>query len=134
MRTIRTPAAPLPAGHYAQAVVHGGLVYVSGQLPIDPTTGPGEPGEIEDQTRRVLANLEAVLIAAGTTPSRVLRATVYVSDVGLWGRVNAVYAEFFSRHGGLPARSVVPTGPLHYGYQVEVDAVAALPEGAGETP
>ncbi len=135
-RPVRTPRAPLPAGHYSQAIVHGGVVYVSGQLPIDPARGPIGPGEalppIEEQTRRALDNLHEVLLAAGSGSAHVLRCTVYISDVALWPAVNRVYAEHFTKHTSVPpARTVVPTGPLHYGYQVEVDAVAVVAPPAG---
>lgn len=134
-RAVRTAEAPAPAGAYSQAIVHAGIVYVSGQLPIDPARGPIKPGEapgsIAQQTRRVLENLHAVLRAAGSSPARVLRATVYVAGVEHWGEVNRVYGEFFAAHGATPpARSVVPTGPLHYGYAVEIDAIAAIEDGA----
>jgi 2-iminobutanoate/2-iminopropanoate deaminase len=132
---VSTPDAPQPAGHYSQAVVHRGIVYVSGQLPIEPGVGPPRPGEslpgVTAQTRRVMENLRAVLAAAGSGPRMVLRCTVYVSDVGLWPEVNRAYAEFFTAHGGTPpARTVVPTGPLHYGYSVEIDAIASV-DGEG---
>ena len=126
-RAITTPAAPLPAGHYSQAIVHGGLVYVAGQLPIDPETRrPLADAEVEAQTERALRNLQAVLEAAGSRLDLVLRVTVYVADVALWPRVNAAYAAFFGAHR--PARTVVPTGLLHHGLLVEVDAVAAAAE------
>jgi 2-iminobutanoate/2-iminopropanoate deaminase len=82
---------------------------------------------VEEQTERALMNLEAVLEAAGSGRDRVLRVTVYVSDISLWNRVNAVYAEFFGDHR--PARTVVPTRDLHYGFFVEIDAVAATNSG-----
>lgn len=122
MHSIHTDAAPRPAGHYAQAVVHGGLVFVSGQLPVDPTTREPVLGPVEEQTRRALANVEAILREAGSDLSRVLRTTVYVADIALWGRVNAAYAEVFGDHR--PARAVVPVPELHHGVLVEVEAVA----------
>jgi 2-iminobutanoate/2-iminopropanoate deaminase len=124
MEPVFTKEAPVPAGHYAQGIVHGGLVYVSGQLPIDPATGEKILGPVEAQARRAFGNLQAVLEAAGSRKELVLRTTVYVPDVGLWPAVNAVYAEFFGDHR--PARTVVPTSALHYGFLVEVDAVAAV--------
>jgi 2-iminobutanoate/2-iminopropanoate deaminase len=126
MKQIQTPNAPQPAGHYTQAVVHNGLVYVSGQLPIDPQTGERCRGSIEEQTEQALNNVAAILKAAGSHPSRVLKTTVYVSDISLWGRINAVYAAFFGDHR--PARAVVPTRELHYGLLIEIEAVAALVE------
>jgi 2-iminobutanoate/2-iminopropanoate deaminase len=126
MKAVSTPDAPLPAGHYSQAVVHGGLVFVSGQLPVDPDTRAPSTGSIEDQTELVLRNLAAILRAAGSDVDLVLKTTVYVSDIGLWGRVNAVYAAFFGEHR--PARAVVPTRELHFGCLVEIDAIAAVGE------
>jgi 2-iminobutanoate/2-iminopropanoate deaminase len=122
MREVRTSGAPTPSGHYAQAIVHDGLVYAAGQLPIDPTTGEPIVGTVEEQMEQALGNLEAVLRASGSGLDRVLRTTVYVADIALWPRVNAVYARTFGRHR--PARTVVPTNGLHHGLLVEVDAIA----------
>ena len=124
MEQILTPNAPAPAGHYAQAIVHRGLVYVSGQLPVDPATGAKRTGSIEEQTLQALENIEAILQAAGSDLEHVLKTTVYVSDIQLWDRVNAVYARFFGDHR--PARAVVPTRELHYGFKIEIEAIAAL--------
>jgi len=124
MKTILTKDAPPPAGHYSQAVVANGIVYVSGQLPIDPAASEKTIGSIEDQATQVLKNIKAVLDAAGSGLDCVLKTTVYVSDIALWGRVNSVYAEFFGDHR--PARAVVPTRELHFGYQIEIEAVATL--------
>jgi 2-iminobutanoate/2-iminopropanoate deaminase len=121
---ISTPRAPTPAGHYSQATVHNGVVYVSGQLPINPSTGAKVLGTIEEQTEQVLNNLVAILDEAGSDPDHVLKVTVYVADIGLWDRVNAVYARFFGETR--PARAVVPTKELHHGLLIEIDAVAAV--------
>ncbi len=122
---ILTSAAPSPGGHYSQAIVHDGLVYVSGQLPIDPARGRVLAEESAGaQAERAIENLRAVLEAAGSGLDLVLKVTVYIADVGLWGEVNTAYAKVFGDHR--PARSVVPTGPLHHGALVEVDAVAAV--------
>jgi len=126
MDFIHTSNAPEPAGHYSQAVVYGGLVYVSGQLPVDPRTGEKRVGTIEEQAEQVLRNLRAILVAAGSDLDRVLKTTVYISDIGLWARVNAVYARHFGDHR--PARAVVPVKELHYGFQIEIEAVAVLSE------
>jgi len=131
--TVRTDRAPVPAGHYSQAVVHNGLVFVSGQLPLVAGTGTaiagqgGAPAPIEAQTRQTLTNLSAVLQAAGSSLDRVLKVTVFVSDVALWPAVNGVYAEVFGDHK--PARSVVPSGRLRHGCDIEIEAIAAV--GAG---
>jgi len=124
--TVQTEDAPAPGGHYSQAVVYNGLVYVAGQLSIDPRTGEKMLGPIEEQTERALRNVEAILKAAGSDLSRVLKTTVYVTDISLWGKVNEVYARVFGEHR--PARAVIPTRDLHYGFLVEIDAVAATNE------
>ncbi len=126
MQTINTPKAPLPAGHYAQAIEHGGLVYVSGQLPVSPDRKDTSGSPIEAQTEQVLANLDAILLAAGCRRDQVLKVTVYIADIALWDRVNAVYARFFGDHR--PARAIVPTRELHHGFQIEVEAIAAVVE------
>ena len=125
MRRIETPDAPRPAGPYAQAVVHNGLCHVSGQLPLDPATGTFVEGDIEAQTRRTLDNLLAVVRAAGGGPETVLKVTVYLADMALGARFNAVYAEVFGAYP--PARSLVPCLPLRPGMLVEIDAMAAVP-------
>ncbi|MFN8653184.1 MAG: RidA family protein [Gemmatimonadales bacterium] len=126
MHAISTPNAPTPAGHYSQAMVHNGLVFVAGQLPIMPGSTSREVGSIEEQTRQVLANIRAVLEASGSALDRLLQVTVYVTDMALWGRFNTVYAEVMGDHK--PARAVVPVNPLHHGYSVEVQAIAAVRE------
>ncbi|MBN1642376.1 MAG: RidA family protein [Anaerolineae bacterium] len=124
MDEIQTAAAPTPAGHYAQALVHGGLVYVSGQLPISPDGRDLAHATVEEQTECALANIAAILDAAGSRLDHVLKTTVYVADIALWDRVNAAYARVFGAHR--PARAVVPARGLHHGYVVEIDAIAAL--------
>ena len=124
MKMISTPDAPAPAGHYSQAVVHGDLVFVSGQLAVDAATGRKFAGTVEEQTKIALENVAAILRAAGSDIDRVLKTTVYISDIELWGRVNEVYAEFFGDHR--PARAVVPTRDLHFGFKVEIEAVATV--------
>ncbi|HEY0171907.1 MAG TPA: Rid family detoxifying hydrolase [Pyrinomonadaceae bacterium] len=123
IKTVNTRNAPSPGGHYSQAVVYNGLVFVSGQLSIDPRTGEKKLGSIEEQTEQVLKNVGEILKAAGSDMSRVLKMTVYVSDIGLWEAVNEVYARVLGEHR--PARAVIPTGELHYGFLIEIDAVAA---------
>jgi 2-iminobutanoate/2-iminopropanoate deaminase len=99
-----------------------GLVYVSGQLPMDPATGLVVAGGIEAQTERALRNVELVLKAAGTSLDRVVQMTIYLSDGDLWGSVNATYARIMGSHR--PARAVVPVSPLHYGALIEIQAIA----------
>jgi 2-iminobutanoate/2-iminopropanoate deaminase len=126
MKTIHIPDAPRPAGHYSQAVVHQGIVYVAGQLGIDPANPKAPPGSIEAQTERTLANIHAILEAAGSGLDHVLQMTVFVSDMELWGRVNEVCARVMGEHR--PARAVVPVKELRNGYQIEIQAVAASVE------
>ncbi|MHB1298045.1 MAG: RidA family protein [Gemmatimonadaceae bacterium] len=121
---ILTNDAPMPAGHYSQATVHDGVVYVAGQLAIDPATGERMLGSIEEQTERTLLNVQAILHAAGSDFGHVLKMTVYVADISLWGAVNTVYARMLGEHK--PARAIVPTKELHHGFLVEMDAIAAL--------
>ena len=127
MKEISTPNAPQPAGHYAQAIEHQGIVYVAGQLPVDPRSSEKHVGSIEAQTQQALANLAAILDAADSGKDQVLKVTVYISDIALWDRVNTVYAHFFGGHR--PVRSIVPTRELHFGYQVEIDAIATCRAG-----
>ena len=119
--------APPPAGHYSSAVVHNGVVYVSGQLP----RVPGKPGDfalptIRQQTRQALVNAELILQAAGSRRDLVLRATLYVSDIAYWAEVNAEYADFFGDHK--PARAIVPVGKFRNGFLIEIDMIAAIAE------
>lgn len=124
MTFIQTPNAPAPGGHYSQAVVHNGLVYLSGILPIKPTGEKLTGKSITEQTEQVLANLDAILEAAGSRRENVLKTTVFVSDINTWGEVNQVYARFFGDHR--PARSVVPCATLHYGFGIELEAIAVV--------
>jgi 2-iminobutanoate/2-iminopropanoate deaminase len=120
---ISTPNAPSPAGHYSQAIKHNGLIFVSGQLSIDPQTGERKLASIEEQTEQVLRNIEGILKAADSDLSRVLKMTVYVADIELWGAVNTVYSRVMGENR--PARAIVPTGALHYGFLIEIEAIAA---------
>ena len=121
--TVSTPNAPTPAGHYSQAVVYNGLVFVAGQLAIDPQTGARLTGPIEEQTEQCLKNISEILNASGSDLSRVLKMTVYISDIELWSGVNSVYARVMGKHR--PARAIVPVKDLHYGFKIEIEAIAA---------
>ncbi|MEE2678257.1 MAG: RidA family protein [Myxococcota bacterium] len=123
MKSVCSEDAPAPVGPYSQAVVRDGLVFVSGQIPLDPATGHLVTGDIETQVRRVLENLHAVLRAAGSELGRVLRTTIYLTDLDDFQRVNAVYAEFFADEPQ-PARSTVQVAALPLGARVEVDCIA----------
>jgi 2-iminobutanoate/2-iminopropanoate deaminase len=124
VEAISTDAAPAAGGHYSQAVVHGGLVFVAGQLPIVPGGKGARLEGFEAQARQVIANVLAILEASGSGPERILRTTVYIADIAHWPAFNAIYAELLGGHK--PARTVVPVPQLHYGYLVEMDAIAAL--------
>jgi 2-iminobutanoate/2-iminopropanoate deaminase len=124
MNSVHTANAPTPAGHYSQAIIHGDLVFVAGQLPIDPADPSRPPGTIEEQTSRALANVSAILEAAGSSLNRVVQMTIYISDVALWGKVNAEYARVMGEHR--PARAIVPSGELRHGMQIEIQTIAAL--------
>jgi 2-iminobutanoate/2-iminopropanoate deaminase len=126
VKTVLTPHAPAPAGHYAQGIVHGGLVYVAGQLGKDAARPDSPPGTVEEQTERALGNVKAVVEAAGSDLGHVLQMTVYVSDADLWGRVNAVYAKFMG--DARPARAIVPVKEFRGGWQIEIAAIAAVRE------
>jgi 2-iminobutanoate/2-iminopropanoate deaminase len=132
---VRTEDAPAPVGPYSQAIrielgqdnrpepEAAGLVFVSGQIPLDPKTGKLVDGEIEDETRQVLANLRAVLSASGASLASVVKATVYLTDMSLFPRVNAIYAEAFDSDPA-PARATVEVSALPLGAHVEIDAIA----------
>jgi 2-iminobutanoate/2-iminopropanoate deaminase len=125
MRIVSTERAPRPAGHYSQAVVHDGLAWVAGQLPIDPAAPDAPPGDPETQIRRALHNVAAILEAAGTDLAHLLQVTIFVSDPSLWGDVNRVFAELLGEHR--PARAIIPSGELKRGYLLEITAVAVVP-------
>jgi len=125
IREVRSDAAPPPLGPYAQAVMAGGFVFASGQLPLDPASGELVGGDIAAQTERVIANLRAVLEAAGASLSRVVRTTVYLADLAEWPRMNEVYTRHFSGDP-MPARTAIQAGALPRGAALEMDAIAAL--------
>ena len=120
---IRTEAAPAPVGPYSQAIRLAELVFVSGQIPLDPKTAKMVSGEIEDEARQVLINLNSVLEAAGSDLSCVVKTTVYLTDMSLFPRVNAVYAEAFDTKPA-PARATLEVSALPLGARVEIDAIA----------
>ena len=124
MTPVSTLAAPAAIGPYSQAMVHNGLVWCSGQVALDPATGELVDGDVQDETRQVLKNLAAVLMAAGSDLDRVLRATVYLKDLNDFGVVNAVYAEAFGAHR--PARACIEVARLPKDVRVEISVVAAV--------
>ncbi|HEY9066838.1 MAG TPA: RidA family protein [Burkholderiaceae bacterium] len=124
MTAVLTDRAPAPAGHYAQAIVSGGHVFISGQLPIRPDGRPLAEDGFEAQARQAIQNMLEVLCAAGSTPRDLVRVTAYIVGVAHWARFNAVYASMLP--DVRPARTVVPVPELHHGYLVELDAIAVL--------
>ena len=123
MKTIETKNAPAAIGPYSQAKAAGGLLFASGQIPIDPATGNIEASDIAGQTRRAAQNLAAVLEAAGSGLDKVLKTTCFITDMNAFAAFNEVYAEFFP---GKPARSCVEVSKLPKGALVEIEAVAEL--------
>lgn len=122
---VAAPEAPQPQGHYSMAIRHGGIVYVSGQLPVRPDGSHTKDLPFEEQARQALRNLLAVLEGAGLGSQNLLKVTAYIVGVAHWPAFNAVYAQVMEE--SRPARSVVSVPELHFGYLVEVDAVAADP-------
>jgi 2-iminobutanoate/2-iminopropanoate deaminase len=124
-QAVRTADAPQAIGPYSQAVAAGGVVYCSGQIPIDPASGALVAGDIAAQTRRVLTNLEAVLAAGGSSLHDVVKTTVYLADMNDFAAMNEVYATFFGDPA--PARSTVQAARLPRDARIEIDAIAIVP-------
>ena len=118
--------APAAIGPYSHAVRSGGLLFISGQIPLDPSTGELVGDSPGDQARRCLENLRAVCAAAGASLADAVRVTVYLTDMGAFGEVNEAYASFFETDP--PARVAIGVAALPKGAQVEIDAVVALPD------
>lgn len=127
---ISTDRAAPPGGHYSQGVRHGDLIHVSGQLPIAPDGTHHADADFEQQARLALRNMIAVVEAGGGTAATLLKVTVYLVGVANWPRFNTIYAEVLGI--ARPARSVVPVPELHYGYLVEIDAVAVRGDGRSD--
>ena len=121
-KLISTALAPQAIGPYSQAVDMGDLVFVSGQIPIDPATQQVVAGPIETQTERVLKNLQGILASAGLSLENVVRTTVFLTDLANFPKMNEVYARFFSKD--FPARSTVQVSALPKGVGIEIDAIA----------
>ena len=117
-------------GHYAPGVISHGMLYISGQLSVDPDTRKVPQADIDAHMELALSNVERVLKAAGLTKENVVQCRIYTTDIENWDRINAVYRNFFGAHK--PARVVVPVPALHFGCLVEIEAVAELPEGGEE--
>lgn len=122
VKEISTPLAPAAIGPYSQAIVHAGLVYCSGQIPLDPATGDLISESIEAETHQVMKNLRAVLQAAGSDLQGILRTTIYLQNLENFAKVNEVYASYLSKP--YPARATIQVAKLPRGVGVEIDAVA----------
>jgi 2-iminobutanoate/2-iminopropanoate deaminase len=125
LKAVSTAEAPAAIGPYSQGVVAGNLVFISGQLPLDPKTGEFVKGGIEEKTHRVLMNLRAIAEEAGADLSHVVKTTIFLTDLSNFSAVNKIYAEYFS--GVFPARSTVQVSSLPKGGEIEVEAVVYLP-------
>ena len=123
MKQISTEKAPAAIGPYSQAIEHGGLIFVSGQLPIDPATGGFPEGGVEAQTRQSLNNIKSILEKAGSGMDKVLKTTVLLADMGDFAAMNGVYAEFFGTP--YPARCAFAVKTLPKGALVEIECIAA---------
>jgi len=124
MKIIQPKRQPAPKGRYSPGIEHDGLIYVSGQLPMDLETREPFAGDIETQTELALKNVEAILKEAGSDLQHVLQMTIYISDIELWGAVNKKYAEVMGDHR--PARAIVPVKDLHFDTKIEIQAIAAV--------
>ncbi|RYZ56598.1 MAG: RidA family protein [Proteobacteria bacterium] len=121
---IASPDAPAAIGPYSQAIVHNGIVYCSGQIPLDPESGEMKAVTIEEQTHQVMKNLQAVLETAGSGLSGIIRTTIYLQNLENFAKVNEVYASYLSKP--YPARATVEVSKLPRASLVEIDAIARL--------
>jgi 2-iminobutanoate/2-iminopropanoate deaminase len=121
---INTPNAPAPIGPYSQAVKAGNLLFISGQIPIDPATGNVDAKDIIEEAHQVMHNLRAILTAAGATFDNVVKTTILLSDMGLFGDVNTVYGKYFT--GSFPARETFAVKGLPKNANVEISMIASL--------
>jgi 2-iminobutanoate/2-iminopropanoate deaminase len=121
---VTSSQAPKPIGPYSQAIIAGGLMFVSGQIPIDPASGELVEGDIEAQTEQVLKNIAAILKEAKMGPENVVKTTVFLRDLAEFARMNEVYARYLGKEP--PARSTVQVAALPRGVKIEIDAIAAF--------
>lgn len=128
MKSIHTIQAPAAIGPYSQAIEANGMIFASGQIPIDPATGQFVEGGIQEQTRQALTNARSILQAAGTDMENVIKTTVYLSDIHNFAAMNEVYAQFFTEP--FPARSAVAVKDLPKGALVEIEVLAIKPDNS----
>lgn len=124
LKVIHTDKAPAAVGPYSQAVAAGNILFVSGQIPMNPATGELVKGSIEDETRQCLENAKAILAEAGTSLEKVIKATVFIKDMDQFGKINGVYAEYFNTHK--PARACVEVARLPMDVNVEIEMIAMV--------
>ncbi|MBA4304716.1 MAG: reactive intermediate/imine deaminase [Sphingobacteriaceae bacterium] len=124
MQIIHTSAAPAPIGPYSQAVLHNGLLYLSGQIAIDPASGDLVQHSLEAETQQVMKNIAALLEATGTSFNKVIKTTIFLSDMALFAEVNTIYGSYFSGH--YPARETVAVKGLPKGVNVEISMLVAV--------
>lgn len=122
IRCVDAADAPPPAGHYSHAAVVGNLVFVSGHLPVPGDNQHDPTADFPTQAHRALGNLSVALAAAGSSPDRIVKLTAYIVDIDDWPVFNEIYARMMGTHK--PARCVVPVPALHYGYRIEIEAIA----------
>lgn len=122
MTFIKTNKAPVAIGPYSQGISTGTLVFVSGQLPINPTTGNFVEGDIKELTRQCIRNISSILEEAGTGLNNVIKTTIFVTDLSNFAAVNEAYAEFFGH--SIPARSCVQVAAIPKGAEIEIEAIA----------
>lgn len=121
MKIIENENMITPNGHYSQCIEHNGILYLSGQLPIDRYTKE-IPATIAEQTALTLKNIESILLDAGSDKQHIIQVRIYIADSKLWDVVNAIYAKFFGVHK--PVRCIIPTNALHYGASIEIEVTA----------
>jgi 2-iminobutanoate/2-iminopropanoate deaminase len=126
MKKVQVENTPIPLGHYSQAIVSNGFLFTSGILPIRIQNSEKLPPEssIEEQLKVVLDNLNVILESVGSSKENVVKTTIFVSDGSQWAVINQIYADFFGEHR--PARSIVPVSGLHYGFKIELEAIAEV--------
>jgi 2-iminobutanoate/2-iminopropanoate deaminase len=124
-KIISTELAPKAIGPYSQAIVHNGLAFLSGQIPLDPASGQMVEGDLTAQTERVLENIKGLLEACGSSLDRVVKTTVFLKDMGEFARMNEVYGRYFGQNP--PARSTIEAARLPRDVRIEIDAIAIVP-------